>query len=81
MVDSRIYNADKTTIEPSKKPASVHLHPWGLGSGPAPGVYKSMEDVVTELGHKGRQIDIFKVRARAAVWWQCVGCMLAHYCH
>jgi len=60
---------------PSRKPAHVHFHPWGIGpSLPIPhppplnngtGI-KSLSDIVTLLGHWGRQIHVFKIDTEGA---------------
>lgn len=37
------------------------FHPWGLGLDDGGGIMKSMETIMTELGHQGRTIDILKI--------------------
>lgn len=69
--DCEIHTFDHTIGEaPSNLPANrnVHFHPWGLApSDQAPNM-KKMATIVRELGHDGREIDIFKIDCEGCEW-------------
>ena len=70
--ECEIHTFDPTIGEqPSNLPAgNIHFHPWGLAA-QDDGVFKTLPTIITELGHTGREIDIFKI--------DCEGCELNTY--
>jgi hypothetical protein len=60
-----IHVFDHTVKKPTNKPPDVHFHLWGLGVRTR-GAIKSLQDIVHELNHTGRTIDVFKI--------DCEGC-------
>ena len=55
---------------PSNLPAhgNVTFHPWGLVRSDHGPNMKSMETIVHELGHEGREIDILKIDCEGCEW-------------
>lgn len=54
--------------DPEKK--NIHYHAWGLGSSynSQTSMYKSIFEIVEELGHEGRRIDILKIDCDGCEW-------------
>jgi hypothetical protein len=65
--DCEIHTFDPTIGgQPSNLPAgNIQFHPWGL-AGQDNGTFKTLPAIINELGHTGREIDIFKI--------DCEGC-------
>lgn len=63
-----IHTFDPTVgTSPSRKPAAVHFHPWGLAN-ESSGNMKTMQDIISILGHANRKIDIFKIDCEHCEW-------------
>jgi hypothetical protein len=68
--DCEIHTFDPTVGDsPSNLPThgKINFHPWGM-AGRDQGMYKTLPTIIDELGHKGEEIDIFKI--------DCEGCEL-----
>ena len=68
--ECEIHTFDPTVGDsPSNLPAhgKILFHPWGLAD-QTEGPYKTLSTIVDELGHTGKEIDIFKI--------DCEGCEL-----
>ena len=66
--DCEIHTFDHTVgPAPSKKPTKVLFHPWALGKAAGP-AGRSMPEIVRELGHSGKVIDILKIDCEGCEW-------------
>lgn len=69
-MDCEIHIFDPTIGEhPSEKPnyENVVFHPWGLADNDQ-GTNKTLATITNQLGHKGREIDIFKIDCEGCEW-------------
>ena len=68
--ECEVHTFDPTIGEqPSNLPVgkNIHFHPWGLASQDE-GSYKTLPSIIKELGHTGREIDIFKIDCEGCEW-------------
>mmetsp|Transcript_23218 Transcript_23218/g.37231 ORF Transcript_23218/g.37231 Transcript_23218/m.37231 type:complete len:310 (+) Transcript_23218:142-1071(+) len=65
--DCEIHVFDHTVPNPTTKPPAVHYHAYGL-SVHSSGNLRTLKDIVNELGHAGRRIDIFKIDCEGCEW-------------
>ena len=68
-----IHTFDPTTGKnPSNKPPSVHFHPWAVGSKTEVNKLgwevKTIQDIISSLGHNDRTIDILKIDCEGCEW-------------
>lgn len=67
-----IHTFDPTVgLNPSRKPDTVNFHPWGLAATNfmrKGQTFKTMKQIVKELGHEGRTIDVLKVDCEGCEW-------------
>jgi hypothetical protein len=67
--ECEIHTFDPTIGEqPSNLPGgNIQFHPWGLASRDN-GTSKTLPSIIKELGHTGREIDIFKIDCEGCEW-------------
>lgn len=72
-----IHTFDPTVgTNPSQKPDDVEFHPWGLATDnfqKGGQTFKNMKQIVKDLGHEGRTIDILKIDCEGCEWHTYTG--------
>jgi len=67
-----IHTFDLEDFSDQAEQYGIHFHPWGLGLENTEHnpkfIIKSLQRTVTELGHRGRVIDIFKIDCDKCEW-------------
>ena len=65
----QIHVFDHTVHNPKTRPASVHFHPWGLGAvTTTDNSIFTLNDIVDKLGHRGRELSVFKIDCERCEW-------------
>lgn len=68
--ECEIHTFDPTIGDrPSNLPVgkNIQFHPWGLAF-KDDGAYRTLPSIIKELGHTGREIDIFKIDCESCEW-------------